>query len=196
MMEKHRPTIDVVICSTRPGRVGNKVAKWFHEIASDQTSLSAHLIDIADFHLPLYDESRHPKHGDYEHAHTKAWAGSVAAADGFAFVAPEYNHGPSPALVNALTYLGPEWALKPAGFISYGGRSGGLRAVQVTKPILSALKMYPTKNGVMIPSVNSFLEGDRFVASEDLVKEARGLLAELVELAVALAPLRQKERLA
>lgn len=191
MTEHQKPTIDIVVCSTRPGRVGAKVANWFHGVASSEGSINARLIDIAEFQLPLYDETRHPKHGDYEHAHTKAWARSVKAADGFVFVAPEYNHGPTPALVNALTYLGPEWALKPAGFVSYGGRSGGLRAVQVTKPILSALKMYPTKNGVMIASVNTYMDGDRFVGNDQLVKEARGLIAEVAEMAEGLAPLRQ-----
>lgn len=190
MTRADRPLIDVVICSTRPGRVGDRVARWFHAVAAGTAGIEPRLVDIADFALPLYDESRHPKFGEYEHAHTRRWAASVAAADGFAFVAPEYNHGPTPALVNALTYLGPEWALKPAGFVSYGGRSGGLRGVQLTKPILSALKMYPTKNGVVIPSVKDHLGADQFVATKDLEAEAQGLLKELAALARALAPLR------
>jgi NAD(P)H-dependent FMN reductase len=184
------PVIDVVICSTRPGRVGPAVARWFHAIAAATPGIDARLIDIADFALPLYDEARHSKFGDYEHAHTRRWAASVGAADGFAFVTPEYNHGPTPALVNALTYLGPEWELKPAGFVSYGGRSGGLRGVQLTKPILSALKMYPTKAGVLIPSVKDHLGGDSFAGGGEFDTEARGLIRELATLATALAPLR------
>ncbi|MFD0981080.1 NADPH-dependent FMN reductase [Tropicimonas aquimaris] len=192
MTQDKRPTIDVVICSTRPGRIGDRVATWFHKIAAEDGTVEARLVDIRDFGLPLFDEPRHPKLGEYQHEHTKRWARSVAAADGFAFVAPEYNHGPTPALVNALTYLGPEWALKPAGFVSYGGRSGGLRAAQLTKPILSALKMYPTKNGVVVPMVKTFLDGDRFVGTDELEKEARGLLKELAILATGLAPLRSQ----
>ena len=185
--------IDVVICSTRPGRVGKKVAAWVYEVAAADKAISARLIDIADFGLPLFDEPGHPRFGKYEHDHTKRWARSVAEADGFVFVAPEYNHGPTPALVNALTYLGPEWALKPAGFVSYGGRSGGLRAAQLTKPILSGLKMYPTKNGVMITSVKSFLNDDGgFTATEELETEAHGLLKEIATMALGLAPLRSK----
>jgi len=80
--------------------------------------------------------------------------------------------------------------MKPAGFVSYGGRPGGLRAAQLTKPIISALKMYPTKNGVMIPSVKSFLGDDGFVATPELETEARGLLKEIVEIARGLAPPR------
>lgn len=184
------PTIDIVICSTRPGRVGDKVGRWFADVARKDDTITARLVDIADFDLPIFDEPRHPKHGDYQHEHTRRWARSVGAADGFVFVAPEYNHGPTPALVNALSFLGPEWALKPAGFVSYGGRSGGLRAAQLSKPILSALRMFPTKNGVVIPSVKSFIDSEDFVATEDLVTEARGLLKEIATLAAGLAPLR------
>ena len=192
MKERSHTTIDVIVCSTRPGRVGDKVASWFHGVAAQNSTFEARLVDIADFNLPLFNETRHPRLGDYEHEYTRRWADSVGAADGFAFVAPEYNHGPTPALVNALAYLGPEWALKPAGFVSYGGRSGGLRAAQLTKPILSALKMYPTKNGVVIPFVKSFLDGDRFVASEELETEAIGLLKELATMASGLALLREQ----
>ncbi|GGL80994.1 NADPH-dependent FMN reductase [Wenxinia marina] len=190
MTEERRAHIAVIVCSTRPGRVGDKVGTWFHALTAEQDGVDAALHDIADFALPLYDESRHSRFGDYEHAHTRRWAQAVAAADGFAFVAPEYNHGPSPALINALTYLGPEWAMKPAGFVSYGGRSGGLRAVQLTKPILNALRMYPTKAGVSIPSVKDFVVEDRFAATGEHEKEALGLLNELVSLSVGMKSLR------
>ena len=83
----------------------------------------------------------HPRLQEYQHAHTKRWAESVNSADAFAFVTPEYNYGPSPALVNALNYVYVEWNYKPGGFVSYGGVSGGLRAVQAVKlrPRLSSL---------------------------------------------------------
>lgn len=182
-----KPLIDVIVCSTRPNRAGLPVAQWFHAIAGERSDIQTRLIDIAEFGLPLYDETRHPRLGEYEHDHTKRWAESVGAADGFVFVAPEYNHGPTPALVNALSYLGPEWALKPAGFVSYGGRSGGLRAAQLTKPILSALKMYPVKNGVVVQMVNSMITDNQFTADPQLNKEANGLLNEMSEMASLLA---------
>lgn len=190
MTEDARVRIAVIVCSTRPGRVGDKVGARLHALASGEGSIVPALLDLADFALPLYDEPRHSRFGDYEHAHTRRWATAIGASDGFVFVAPEYNHGPSPALINALTYLGPEWALKPAGFVSYGGRSGGLRAVQLTKPILNALKMYPTKAGVVIPSVKDFVAGDHFVATEQHEREALGFLQELVSLSVGMRGLR------
>ncbi|MBP0575805.1 NAD(P)H-dependent oxidoreductase, partial [Mycobacterium tuberculosis] len=68
------------------------------------------LVDLADFNLPVYDKPHHPRLKRYEHDHTKRWSASVAAADAFVFVMPEYNFGPTPALTNAIDYLFHEWA--------------------------------------------------------------------------------------
>ena len=117
---------------------------------SGKRSFDAHLVDLKDFDLPVFDEPKHPRLHEYEHEHTlQMVARAVAAADAFVFVAPEYNFGPTPALVNALTYLAREWHYKPAGFVSYGGISGGLRGVQGTKPLLTTLKMMPIPEAVV-----------------------------------------------
>jgi NAD(P)H-dependent FMN reductase len=97
--------LHTIITSTRPGRVGLHVAKWFHEYAVGHGGFDTTLVDIADFNLPIYDEPMHPRLQKYQHAHTKRWAESVKSADAFAFVTPEYNYGPSPSLVNALNYV-------------------------------------------------------------------------------------------
>src|SRR5699024_7105059 len=128
-----QPKLHVIISSTRPGRVGPSVARWFHEYACHHGGFEAELVDLADFNLPVYDEPAHPRLGQYEHEHTKRWSASVAAADAYVFVAPEYNYSPTPALVNALDFVYNEWNYKPCGFVSYGGVSGGLRAVQAAR---------------------------------------------------------------
>ena len=96
------------------------------------------IVDIADWKLPLFDEPIHPSMGKYQHDHTKAWSEKIKQADGYIFVTPEYNYGPPPSLVNALNYVYLEWNYKPAGFVSYGGVSGGLRSVQVAKSTIGA----------------------------------------------------------
>src|SRR5690625_836198 len=125
--------LQVVICSTRPGRVGPVVADWFNSFAAKNSNFDVELVDLADFNLPIYDEAKHPATGIYANEHTKAWSTSVASADAYVFVTPEYNYGPPPSLTNALNYVYKEWNYKPCGFVSYGGVSGGLRAVQVAK---------------------------------------------------------------
>ncbi len=95
------------------------------EIARADGRFEVELVDLADFHLPVFDEPAHPRLQKYEHEHTKRWAKSVESADAFLFVAPEYDYFPNAALVNALQYLSVEWAHKVAGIVSYGGASGG-----------------------------------------------------------------------
>lgn len=184
--------LHTVIVSTRPGRVGPAVARWFHEFASRHGGFECELVDVADFGLPVYDEAEHPRTGKYAHEHTRKWSASAAAADAFAFVTPEYNFGPSPAFVNAITFLSREWARKPCGFVSYGGMSGGLRAVQAQKLVVTALNMMPLSEGVAVPGVHGMLSSDRqtFKANDLIDKSARDLLDELHKWAEALRSMR------
>ena len=185
-----RLRLHVVVASTRPGRVGPSVAAWFDGVARDEGSFDVHLVDLADFALPVYDEPRHPRMQQYEHEHTRRWSQSVAAADAFALVTPEYNFGPTPALLNALNYVYNEWTYKPAAFVSYGGVSGGIRAVQVTKLTLTTLKMVPIMEAVTIPFVSEHVKGGRFEAKEIHAQSAAALLKELHRWAEALKPMR------
>lgn len=186
-----KPVLHVVIASTRPGRVGPAVARWFADFARQHGTFDVRLVDLADFNLPVYDEPRHPVMQQYEHAHTKAWAASVSAADAFVFVTPEYNYGPSPAFVNALNYVYREWNYKACGFVSYGGVSGGLRSVQQAKPLVTTLKMMPMVEGVMVPMVGQQLDAAGTFASNALIDgSAVQMLDELRKWTDALAVLR------
>jgi NAD(P)H-dependent FMN reductase len=97
--------VAIIIGSTRPGRVGEGVARWVHDLARQRTDAEFELVDIKDFNLPLLDEPLPPSRGQYSQPHTKAWAAKVASFDADVFVTPEYNHGISGALKNALDYL-------------------------------------------------------------------------------------------
>ena len=88
----------------------------------------------------------------------------MARADAFLFVMPEYNYGPPPSLLNAMDYLVREWQYKAVAFVSYGGMSGGIRAVQVTKQLLTTFKMVPLLEAVAIPNVPQHLAHDSFHA--------------------------------
>ncbi len=185
------PRLHTIICSTRPGRHGPKVANWFHGVAAAYDGFESVLVDLADFALPLFDEPKHPRLHQYEHAHTRRWSESVASADAFAFVTPEYNYFAPPAFVNAITYLSQEWAYKPAGFVSYGGVSGGLRAQQSEKQLLTTLKMMPIPESVSLPAFSQHIQPDgSFEPGERAEAAARAMLDELHRWAVALQPMR------
>jgi NAD(P)H-dependent FMN reductase len=184
--------LHTVICSTRPNRIGPVVASWFQEIAAGHGKFDPSLVDLKDFDLPVFDEPEHPRLQHYVHEHTKRWAASVSAADAFVFVTPEYNFGPPPSLLNALNYLYLEWNYKPAGFVSYGGASGGLRAVQAEKLTLTTLKVVPLTEAVAIPMAWNAVADGKLDVPEAQAKAATTMLDELARWAEALKPLRAK----
>ena len=145
------PTLTIVVASTRDGRAGLPVAEWFFTRAQAHGKFAAELVDLKQVNLPLLDEPHHPRLQKYQHEHTKRWSALVQRSDAFVFVTPEYNFGPAPALLNALDYVYNEWNYKAAAFVSYGGVSGGLRAVQATKLVVTTLKMVPLVEAVVIP---------------------------------------------
>lgn len=184
--------LHIIICSTRPGRVGPAVAHWFHDFAERHGKFDCELIDLAEFDLPVYDEPHHPKLQKYENEHTKRWSASVSAADAYVFVTPEYNYGPSPAFVNAIDYVFKEWNYKPCGFVSYGGVSGGLRAAQMERLIATNVKMMPLFEGVSVQMVTKQLDADgRFTSNESIENSANTMLDELVRWAEGLRTIRE-----
>jgi NAD(P)H-dependent FMN reductase len=182
--------LDVVLTSTRPGRACLPIGTWFHAFAQRHGKFEVGLVDLAVVNLPPLDEPRHPRLGQYEHAHTKAWSATVAAADAFVFVTPEYNYGPPPALLNAFDFVYKEWNYKAAGFVSYGGPAGGARSVAMTKQVVTALKMMPMFEAVGIPLFSQFLDAGVFKATEHHEKAATAMLDELLRWTEALKPMR------
>src|SRR5687768_15307138 len=147
--------VAVVIGSTRPGRVGEAVGSWTFEIAQRRQDARFELVDIADFNLPLLDEPIPPSQGKYSKEHTKAWAAKIASFDAFVFVTPEYNHGPSGALKNAIDFLYREWNDKVAGFVGYGS-AGGTRAVEQLRLIMAELQVATVRNQVALSLATDF----------------------------------------
>jgi NAD(P)H-dependent FMN reductase len=169
------------------------VAQWFHDIACDHRKFDAGLVDLTEFNLPVYDEPHHPTLQKYMHEHTKRWSASVAAADAYVFVTPEYNYCPPPPFVNALDYVYREWNYKPCGFVSYGGASGGVRAVQLEKQLVTTLKMVPMVEGVAIANVTRLLDESATLRGTDAMRNAgTAMLHELLLWAEALRPLRER----
>jgi len=184
--------LQVIVVSTRDERKGPLVAAWFVEQARRHGGFEVEVTDLAQLGLPLFDEPRHPRLQQYEHEHTRQWSAIVQRADAFAFVTPEYNHGAPPSLVNALDFVLKEWAYKPAGFVSYGGVSAGLRGVQMSKQLVAALRMVPVVEAVSIPMFTQHVDAQtgRFDPGEVQEKAAVAMLDELRKISAALKPLR------
>jgi NAD(P)H-dependent FMN reductase len=184
-----RPVLQVVIASTRPGRIGEAFARWFVPLAEKHGAFEVELVDLAEVNLPFMDEPHHPRLRRYQHEHTKRWSATVSRADAFVFVTPEYNYGYSAVLKNAIDYLHHEWADKAVGFLSYGGVAAGTRSVQQLRQVLSALRVVTAVEAVNVPFAAQFLDDDREVEADDvLLTAADTMLTELARLTARLRP--------
>ena len=187
-----KPILQIIIASTRPGRIGFPVAQWFEQAALQHGGFEVELVDLAAVNLPFMDEPNHPRLRRYEHQHTKDWSATIDRADAYVFVTPEYNYGFNAVLKNAIDFLHQEWLHKPVGFVSYGGVAAGTRAVQMLKQVVTTLKMMPVFGSVNIPFVAQFLdEEDRIQPNEIMITAARVMLDELLETTLALQSLRK-----
>src|SRR5580700_8735100 len=185
------PRLQIIIASTRPGRVGLPVGRWFEGRARAHGGFEVEVVDLAELGLPFVDEPNHPRLRQYTQEHTKQWSAKVDAADAFAFVMPEYNYGFNAPLKNAIDFLHQEWQHKPVGFVSYGGISAGTRAVQMIKQVVTTLNMFALNEAVSIPFVAQFIDDEGEIdASEAMEKAADALLAGLLRMSGALAGLR------
>ena len=122
--------IAIIVGSNRPGRFGGKVAPWFIGEAKKNDEIEIDVIDLNDIKLPA-DLSGG--------AATDAFRQRIGAADGFIVITPEYNHSFPGYLKIAIDSVHDEWKTKPVGFVSYGGVSGGLRAVEGLRLVFAEL---------------------------------------------------------
>jgi NAD(P)H-dependent FMN reductase len=186
-----KPVLQVIIGSTRPGRVGSAVADWIIDRARARGDFEVEVADLAVLNLPIFDEPNHPRLRRYVNQHTKDWSEIVERSDAFIFVIPEYNYGFNAATKNAIDYLHQEWQNKAAGIVSYGGVAAGTRAAQMLKQVMSALKIVPVTDAVNIPFVGEKLDEDgRLKPNEIMEGAAAAMLDELARWTQALRPLR------
>jgi NAD(P)H-dependent FMN reductase len=183
--------IAIIIGSTRPGRKGEAVAKWVHEIAQKRSDAEFELVDIKDFNLPLLDEPTPPIMGQYSKPHTKTWAAKIGSFDGYVFVTPEYNHGICGALKNAIDFLFREWNDKVAGFVSYGG-AGGARAVEQLRLVLAEVQIATVRNQVLLSMFTDFENFSVFKPAPQHEKSVNAVFDQVIAWAGALKTLRKQ----
>lgn len=135
--------IGIIMGSIREGRANTDVAEWVKKVAENYTTETEfEIVDLKDFPLPLFDEAASPAYTSDLKAseQQKPWAAKMAELDGYIFVTPEYNHGMSSVLKNALDYVYHELTDKAAGIVSYGS-AGGVRAGEQLRTVLSEFQV-------------------------------------------------------
>ncbi|GIH65828.1 NADPH-dependent FMN reductase [Microbispora siamensis] len=188
--------IGIVVGSTRPRRRGRAVAEWVASVAAqERPAADFEIVDLADFALPLLDETHPPASGLYENAHTTRWAEAIARYDGFVFVTPEYNHSIPGALKNALDFIYAEWNNKAAGIVGYG-LHGATRAAEHLRLILAELKVATVRTQVALSLHHDFTfsaptEPGDLTPGPHQHKTLTALLDDVVVWSRALQPVRE-----
>jgi NAD(P)H-dependent FMN reductase/GNAT superfamily N-acetyltransferase len=185
----------LIVASTRPTSLGPLIADWFVEVASTRMAeLGVNLdrVDLRTLALPELDEPVLPADGKYEHEHTKRWSATIANADGFFVVMPEYNTGMPGPFKNALDTLYAEWAWKPIGFIGYGNTSAGTRGIQHARAITSTLRLVPTPTSIAI-RIRDDIDEKGLRPNLARNRLATKMVDEASRLAHALMPMRELE---
>ncbi|MEV5243040.1 NAD(P)H-dependent oxidoreductase [Streptomyces cinnamoneus] len=181
----------VVVASTREGRFGPTIANWLAEQTSHRDDMEVDVIDLADHPLPLH-LSREP--GPEDAAALAAVTPRLAAADAFIVITPEYNHSYPAALKNLIDWHYTQWQAKPVAFVSYGGLSGGLRAVEHLRPVFAELHAVTIRETVSFHSPWGKLDETGRHLDEEAGTSAAGaakaLLDQLTWWAVALREAR------
>ncbi|MFE4604999.1 NADPH-dependent FMN reductase [Kitasatospora indigofera] len=186
-----RLRVAVVLGSTRAGRFGPVVADWLLRRAAEHGGLETDLVDLVATPLP----STFPAFGAPLPADVQAQFGAVsprlAAADAFVIVTPEYNHSFPAPLKNAIDLHTHQWHAKPVGFVSYGGRSGGLRAVEQLRPVLAELHAVTLRETVSFHDYGDKFDADGQVLDPAADGAAKSMLDQLAWWAHALRDARR-----
>ncbi len=186
--------IKVIVGSTREGRFAEKPARWITALLGKKEGVEIEVLDLRDYPMPFFNETETPsyKTKPYTDPAVVKWTAKVAEADGFVIIAPEYNHGYSAVLKNALDYVGSEWNNKAVGFVSYGSAMGA-RAIEQLRSVVIELGMAPIKYSVHMPfdvimaSSQGTPEAELFTSYDE---RANGMLDQLISWSKALTSLR------
>lgn len=177
--------IKVIAGSTREGRFSDKAAAWIAEELKKQEGVAVEVLDLRDYDMPFFNEPSSPsfKQEPYKNEAVARFTKKIEEGDAFVIVTPEYNHGTSGVLKNALDWVYQEWNNKPVAFVSYGG-VGGARAVEQLRLNAIELQMAPIRTAVHIPGEQYFpVVFGKVNASElfsSLSNQAEAMIAQLL----------------
>ncbi|MFD1332873.1 NADPH-dependent FMN reductase [Methylopila musalis] len=149
--------IALIYGSARPGRLCDAVGAWTEAEIHRVGGFTTEIVDPRD---ALQDEG--------------ALRDALARADGFVVVTPEYNHSFAAPLKAVIDAADVEWGAKPVGFVSYGGLSGGLRAVEQLRLVFAELHVVGVSDSVALPDAWDRFDGAGRMTEPERPRRAMG----------------------
>jgi NAD(P)H-dependent FMN reductase len=147
--------------STRSGRFCDTIAHWARAEIAGHGGFAMDVVDPA-------------------HRAPDRFAALLDAADAYLLLVPEYNHGyPAPLKALIDSYY-DEWQAKPVAFVSYGGASGGIRAVEQLRQVFAELHAVTVRDAVSFANAAEQFDGDgRLRSPARARRSAQAMLARL-----------------
>lgn len=144
--------LQVIVGSTRPSRVSDRIAKWVGITAKDLADTTVEILDLSDYPMPFLDEPVSPQFNPDRKSDSvvNKWLNKLSEADAYVLVTPEYNRSYSAVLKNALDFIDYQFAKKPVALVAHG-TTGGAQAVAHLRGVMPGLL------AVTIPKATFFI---------------------------------------
>ncbi|TCN57296.1 NAD(P)H-dependent FMN reductase [Rhodococcus sp. SMB37] len=167
--------LGIIVGSVREGRVAPVVANWFAEVVRCHSG-----VDGQEFGIDIIDLAETPLPQDLSGgSDVEAFTRRIDATEAFVVITSEYNHGYPAALKTAIDSVKHEWRAKPVGFVSYGGLSGGLRAVEQLRQVVVEVHMVPVRESVSFHRVKHAFAADGTTRDGAAIDSAARMLRQL-----------------
>ena len=178
--------IYIIVGSIREGRTAIKIANWIDQAINELSlnDIQTEIIDLKEWALPIFAGAHPPATGVYDQPKQQQWADKIAAADAFILISPEYNHGYSPALKNALDYVAKEWQGKPAAYVGYGATNGS-RSIDQLRQVATYIGLVDSNAVLEIRDIFKRNKEETFEANEFEVKGLSALMSKLQKYHIA-----------
>lgn len=171
-------SLAIITASVRDGRLGPAVTDWFLAQVKERPEFAVQGVDLLDHPLPLVL----PEPGKPLLAETarirESLRSVLATADAYVVVTPEYNHSFPAALKNTVDWFYQEWTAKPIGFVSYGGLSGGIRAVEQLRQVFAEVHALTVRENVALPDAGRRFDAQGRLADAEPSALSAGLLLD------------------
>jgi NAD(P)H-dependent FMN reductase len=155
--------VSVLHGSVRTGRFGIGLANLVVEKLKSRGH-TVNFVDALEVKLPLLEKPfHHYKPDEVVPENIAALAQQFNAADAFIIVDGEYNHGPTPGILNLLDHFyHGQYKFKVAGIATYGASAGGARSAYALRNTLGELGLVTAPTLFTLPNVWAAIADGKF----------------------------------
>jgi NAD(P)H-dependent FMN reductase len=161
-----KPRLGVILSSVREGRFADRMLRWVEARLAADGRFDPVVIDPRAYRVGAW-------HGDMTSEDLARLRAALGEADAFLVLAAEYNHSYTAAVKTLIDAGKSEWEAKPVAFVSYGGISGGLRAVEALRLVFAELHAVGLRDTVGLAMPFNRMSEDGVLAGGEASEQAR-----------------------